>query len=80
MGLSKRIAELIVQNQSINPKNIIMIPLTCDKIVAFLLKKEPRVVAKAPKLTKTKEKPSTNCNDPIIREIWSFLFKENIAR
>ena len=46
-----------------------MIPLTCDKIVAFLLKKEPRVVAKAPKLTKTKEKPSTNCNDPIIREI-----------
>jgi hypothetical protein len=57
-----------------------MNPLTCDKIVAFLLKKEPRVVAKAPKLTKTKEKPSTNCNDPIIREIWSFLFKENIAR
>ena len=34
-----------------------MNPLTCDKIVAFLLKKEPRVVAKAPKLTKTKEKP-----------------------
>jgi hypothetical protein len=41
------------------------------------VKKEPSVDANAPNETNTKEKPITNCNDPINLVLVSFLLREN---
>jgi hypothetical protein len=44
------------------------------------VKKDPSVDANAPSDTNTKEKPITNCKDPINLVFVSFLFKENTDR
>ena len=41
------------------------------------MKKDPSVDANAPSETNTKEKPKTNCKDPIILVFVSLLLKEN---
>ena len=44
------------------------------------MKKDPSVDANAPSDTNTKEKPITNCKDPINLVFVSFLLKENTDR
>ncbi len=55
-------------------------PLIWPRIVAFLLKKEPTELASAPSETKTIENPSANWTEPLIFEIFEFLFIENMAK
>ena len=66
--------------RSIIPNKIITTPLTWDNTEEFLVKKDPSVEANAPRDTNTKEKPMTNCKDPINLVLVSFLLNEKTDR
>ncbi len=62
------------------PKIIIITPLIWPSKDAFLLKKDPTELAKAPNDTNTIENPITNCKAPLSLVIFEFFSNENIAK